>query len=75
MTRVVDAYNVLPQDIESGDIMMFVIKAMVTRPGLYRIYRCRYEGSEVPQGPRILNEEKVCEQLFPSLAAVAKVDY
>lgn len=71
---MVDAYTIAPRDIREGDVMMFVVKAMVVARGLYRIYRCPFFGKDVPQGSRLLNEEGVCEELFPSLARVAKPD-
>jgi len=71
--KVVNAYTISPDDIEVGDVMVFTVKAMVTSPGYYRLYRCPYTG-EVPQGSRIVNEEAVCEALFPSLAMVALAD-
>jgi len=76
MPRLVNAYTVAPQDIEAGDAMLFIVKALVVRPGLYRLYRCRADDQEkIPQGARIFkHEEEVCEALFPSLAAVAKPD-
>jgi len=70
--RIVDAYTISPSRIEPGDVMLFVIKAMVVRPGIYRLYRCSYDGDDIPQGGRIFDEESVCQELFPSLAAVAK---
>jgi len=75
--KLVNAYTVHPEDIKSGDEMLFVVKALVTRPGVYRLYRCPWEGTEedVPQGARVgLYEDLVCEALFPSLAAVADPD-
>ena len=72
--RVVDAYTISPSQIESGDIMLFVIKAMVVQPGVYRLYRCPYDGDDIPQGARIFDEEAVCQELFPSLSSVAKPD-
>lgn len=73
--RVVNAYTVRPDDIETGDVMLFVVKAMVVRPGVYRLYRCAAKLlGGVPQGSRILNESEVCEALFPSLALVAEPD-
>ncbi len=69
--KVVNAYTVRPADIRPGDVMMFVIKAMVTGSGEYRLYRCAYDGGAVPQGDRIRDEKAVCGALFPSLAAVA----
>lgn len=76
---LVNAYTVGPDDIKAGDVMLFVVKAMVVRLGVYRLYRCPFEGylsEEVPQGARIGggDEQKVCEALFPSLAAVAVAD-
>lgn len=71
---MVDAYSICPRDIRAGDVMMFVVKAMVVAPGVYRLYRCRYEGEGIPQGSRLSNEEGVCRVLFPSLAAVAVPD-
>ncbi len=71
--RVVDAYTVRPTDIQVGDVMLFVVKAMVVAPGAYRIYRCPYDGA-VPQGSRIPYEDMVCKALFPSLAQVASPD-
>jgi len=78
--RLINAYTVRPDEIEPGDVMLFVVKAMVTRPGVYRLYRCLYPpvllyNDEIPQGTRIHhNEQEVCEALFPSLAQVAKPD-
>lgn len=75
--EVVNAYTISPRDIKQGDVMLFVVKAMVTREGWYRIYRCEYTGSiapdDIPQGSRVYsNEKEVCEALFPSLAMVAE---
>lgn len=72
MTRIVNAYTINPDDIQPGDIMMFVVKAMVVFPGHYQIYRCPYEGSDVPQGDRITLEGEVAQAIFPSLALVAE---
>lgn len=77
--KLVNAYTVCPDEIEPGDVMLFVIKAMVVRPGVYRLYRCHYpyvieNDEDVPQGNRIFNEQEVCEALFPTLAQVAKPD-
>lgn len=81
MPRVINAYTVRPTEIQPGDVMLFVIKAMVVRPGVYRIYRCSYDeamsmagSGELPQGSRISNERIVCEALFPTLAAIAEPD-
>ena len=72
--RIVNAYTISPELIKSGDIMMFTVKAMVVRPGVYRLYRCPYDGDGIPQGDRVLNEDVVCQELFPSLSSVAKPD-
>lgn len=78
--RLVNAYSILPGEIQAGDVMLFIVKAMVVRPGIYRLYRCPYPprlaggDSEIPQGSRIINEQEVGEVLFPSLAAVAEPD-
>lgn len=72
--RVVDAYSINPGDIREGDVMLFVVKAMVVGPRRYRLYRCLFEGEGVPQGDRLLRERAVCKELFPSLAQVAVPD-
>lgn len=74
MTRIVNAYTINPGDIQSGDVMMFVVKAMVVAPGRYRIYRCLYEPDDVPQGDRVTLEDEVARAIFPSLALVAEPD-
>ena len=74
MPRVVNAYTISPDQIQHGDVMMFVIKAMVVAPGVYRLYRCLYAGKSILQGSRISDEEAVCKALFPSLALVAEPD-
>lgn len=75
--RLVNAYTILPDAIQTGDVMLFTVKALVVRPGIYRLYRCTFQGhasEEVPQGSRIINEREVCETLFPTLALVAEPD-
>jgi len=77
--RLVNAYTVRPDDIRIRDVMLTIVKAMVVRPGIYRLYRCPYPptllyNKEIPQGSRISNEQEVCQALFPSLAAVAEPD-
>jgi len=77
--RVVNAYTVRPMHIQPGDVMMFVVKAMVvgeTKKGalIYRLYRCDYDGP-VLQGARICaNEMIICASLFSSLDKVAIPD-
>ena len=74
--RLVNAYTIAPDEIEAGDVMLFVVKALVVRPGVYRLYRCPFKmcRSDIPQGARIANEQEVCEALFPTLAGVAVSD-
>ena len=74
MTRIVNAYTINPGDIQQGDTMMFVVKAIVVAPGRYRIYRCPYEGYYIPQGLRVVPEDVVAQAIFPSLAQVAEPD-
>lgn len=77
-TRLVNAYTISPSEIKAGDVMLFVVKAMIVRPGIYRLYRCPFEGymtEDIPQGCRIgVGEREICETLFPSLALVAEPD-
>ena len=65
--RVVDAYTIAPHKIQSGDVMLLVVKAVVDAQGQYRIYRCPYEGDDIPQGSRVFADEAVARQLFPAL--------
>ena len=83
MPRIVEHNAVAPSNIKEGDVMLFTVKAMVSRndEGLtYRLYRCDLETATtfggIPQGMRVPDHERqVCEALFPSLAAVAEPDY
>lgn len=75
--QLVDAYTVSPQDIKVGDVMVFVVKAIVLRRDAddklrYRIYRCGWEGTEIPQGSQVANMEEVAEAFFPTLAIVGE---
>lgn len=82
--RVINAYTIRPCDIQPGDVMMFIVKALMVAPGRYRLYRCPYgggsqygplEAEDLPQGSRLGEyEDFVCEELFPSLAVVATSD-
>jgi len=78
MPRLVNAHNIAPYDIQVGDEMCFVIKAMVIGSTdeklIYRLYRCPWDGDidDVPQGSRLFDDGKVCQEVFPSLAAVGK---
>ena len=72
--RLINAYTVTPDEIKAGDVMLFIVKALVVRPKVYRLYRCAVEQGGIPQGSRIINEQEVCDALFPTLARVAKPD-
>ena len=81
--KVVNARTVSPLDIQNGDIMMYIIKAMVFkgRKGLlYRLYICPLDDEEnrvegIPQGARIYDSDKaICRAIFPSLACVSEED-
>ena len=82
MPRLVNAYSIHSEDLQPGDEMCFVVKAMVTYRGHdgvlhYRLYRCPWEGNieNMPQGDWLGNREAiVCQELFPSLARVAKTE-
>lgn len=78
MPKLVNAYTVRPSEIEVGDVMLFIVKAMVMYRGLqgqlrYRLYRCPWDGKleDVPQGSQVLSEAIVCHEIFPTLAQVA----
>jgi len=80
MPRLVNAYSIAPDDIQPGDEMVFVIKAMVMHRApdgklLYRLYRCAWDGDieDMPQGDRLLDDSgDVCQEVFPSLAMVGR---
>jgi len=56
---------------EPGDVFLVVIKATVQYDGTYRLYRCPYEGNDVPQGDPIYNgtDNDLGEVIFPILVA------
>lgn len=79
--RIVNPREIRPDEIQPGDQMLVIVKAMVSPEdddGLlrYRIYKCPYpwEREGIPQGSHVPEMEKVCELLFPSLALVGKPD-
>lgn len=83
--RVVNAQTVSPLDIQNGDVMLYVIKAMVSgdrEDGLwYRLYICHTDDKEneldgIPQGTRIYDtpDKAICREIFPSLARVSEED-
>ena len=74
MARLVNAYTVSPDDIEPGDIMMFVVKAVLSDRDhndtlRYRIYRCSWDGDieNIPQGSHVPNMEDAARNFFPVL--------
>jgi len=82
---VVNAYNLHPDEVEPGQVMIFTVKLMVTgykiggKTPTYRIYRCPYhqEGDErEPQGTRIPKEleKAVAKALFPVVTYECKPD-
>ena len=76
--NIVNAYTISPNDIQPGDVMMCVVKAMVVGKDvrgrlIYRLYRCPYDGPVV-QGSRTRNEMIMCGELFPSLFAAGITD-
>lgn len=80
MSRIINAYTVDPTTIVEGDVAFYVVKVMIVRPGIYRLYRCEFTPKrhceEIPQGDRIFeNVKQVCEVLFPSVAAEAEPDW
>jgi len=81
MAKLINAYTVSPNDIEPGDEMCFVVKAIVTRRGAdgklyYRLYRCPWAGTldNVPQGSRMGQEDVVCQEVFHSLWCIGAPD-
>jgi hypothetical protein len=58
--------------MKPNDWSAVTVKAIIVRPGVYRLYRCRpFDGNEMdaPQGERIHNtklEKLLAETLFPS---------
>jgi len=54
---------------EPGDVFLVVIKATVQYDGTYRLYRCPYEGNDVPEGDPIYNDHDydLAEVIFPVL--------
>ena len=80
MARLVNAYTVQGDELQPGDEMVFIVKAMVSRrdgDGVlrYRLYRCYCDCDidNMPQGSQVGDMKSVCEGLFPTLAAVGKV--
>ena len=80
--KVKNAYTENPADVEPGDQFLFVIKAIVTSEGTYRIYRCPWQSGvkllyesidpqeildeDVPQGDKIYGDS-IERDIFPIL--------
>jgi len=72
-------YTVNGDNIEPGDEFLFVVKAKVgyrREDGklTYRLYKCPWEGDEVPQGSQVDMAKSVDEALFPTLSFVGVRD-
>jgi len=89
MPRVHDPRNVIPDDIRHGDVMVRIVKVIISGQDedgtlRYRVYSCHWPFTDlvddaakmahVPQGSRILGEEAVCANMFPILAQNGKPD-
>ena len=79
--KVKNHYTVQGDEIEEGDVFLFVVKAMVgySRNGklTYRLYRCPWEGDPdgpLPQGGQVDMAQPVDQALFSTLAAVGVRD-
>lgn len=77
-----DFFNTAPNELEPGDILLCTVKLMVMNHRapdgslLYRLYRCRYDGTEEPQGMKVESSrtQDVAETIFPVVSTVAKAD-
>jgi len=64
-------YDTPSTEMKDGDWAALTVKAIIVRPGVYRLYSCRaFVGNEIdpPQGVRVdpSLEKAVAEALFPS---------
>ena len=80
--QVKNAYTESPADVEPGDQFLFVIKAIVTVHGKYKLYRCPWQpgvkllhegldsmevlNEDVPQGDKIYGDS-IERDIFPIL--------
>lgn len=67
-----DFMEVRPNELKPGDVLVCQVTLHVTHhtdendKPYFRMYKCKYEGSDVPQGTRIyVNEDRIAEALFP----------
>ena len=67
MSRIVDFYNVRPNDLRIGDVLICTVTLYVTQFG-YQMYRCRYNGDTddgIPQGDQLPASKELANSLFP----------
>lgn len=77
-----DFYNISPRELEPGDVLLCTVKLMVMNHRapdgslLYRLYRCRYDGDEEPQGMKLESAftQDAAETIFPVVSTVAQAD-
>ena len=78
--RIVNPRTIEPNEIQQGDVMLCIIKAVVTYQDgddiRYRVYKCHYPNNEggIPQGSIVLDDRAVARNCFPTLARVGSVD-
>jgi hypothetical protein len=70
---LINAYTTRPGELQQGDVMAYVVVARVTGftpdgTPIMKLYRCRYDGDDVPDGDRIFHGE-IMTALFPSFNA------
>ena len=81
--RVKNAYTESHEDVEPGDQFLFVLKAIVTHEGTYRVYRCPWQpgvrllyesidpqeipDEDIPQGGRVYGDSIELD-VFPILS-------
>jgi hypothetical protein len=77
MAQIVDFYNVRPNELKPGDVLVCIVTLHVGHlhddqgKPMYRMYRCNYPDpqlgdGDIPQGSSIvLNTEEAARALFP----------
>ena len=73
MSKIINFYNVRPDELQEGDVLVCILTAHVHYDGSVSVYRCKYPNAYVgdegiPQGSKIGNEKSTVEQIFPVLA-------
>jgi len=74
-TRVVNPYTITPNQLQPGDNLYMLVKALVVDKDRYRVYRCPVNTNSVlvrlahdaPQGDRVQSEDMIAMSLFPVL--------